>query len=44
MMNLLAYADGQHDLIAIADRIGENIRECAAIANQLVEAGVIRLA
>jgi aminopeptidase-like protein len=42
MMNLLAYADGQHDLIAIAERIGETVTDCAAMASRLEEAGVLR--
>jgi aminopeptidase-like protein len=41
MMNLIAYADGQHDLLAIADRIGEHVLDCAPVAARLLEAGVI---
>jgi aminopeptidase-like protein len=44
MMNLLAYADGAHDLLAIADTIGEPIETCAAIAARLLEAGVLERA
>ncbi len=43
MMNLLAYADGAHDLIDIADRIGENPADCEAMARRLVDAGVLKL-
>jgi aminopeptidase-like protein len=42
MMNLLAYADGQHDLVAIADRIGADVLECAELAARLLAADVIR--
>jgi aminopeptidase-like protein len=41
MMNLLAYADGEHDLLAIADRIGADVLDCAGIAAQLLAAGVL---
>jgi aminopeptidase-like protein len=42
MMNLLAYADGRHDLLAIAERIGAPLDDCAAIAGRLVDAGVLK--
>ena len=42
MMNLLAYADGEHDLIAIAERIGESVADCDAMARRLTEAGVLK--
>lgn len=41
MRNLIAYADGAHDLLAIAERIGADILECANLAESLVEAGVL---
>ena len=43
MMNLLAYADGAHDLIDIAERIGESLADCDAMARRLEAAGVLRL-
>jgi len=42
MMNLLAYADGRRDLIALAELIGESVGDCAAIAERLARAGVLR--
>jgi aminopeptidase-like protein len=42
MMNLLAYADGQHDLIALADRIGEAVWDLDPIARQLQEHGLLK--
>ena len=41
MMNLLAYADGRHDLLAIAERIGADVLDCAEIAQRLLAAGVL---
>jgi aminopeptidase-like protein len=41
MLNLLAYADGGHDVVAIAERIGVDALECATIARRLCEAGVL---
>jgi aminopeptidase-like protein len=43
MMDLLAYADDQHDLVAIAERIGADALDCAAIAERLCAAGVLQL-
>ena len=41
MMDLLAYADGTHDLIAIGDRIGAPAWELHALAEKLASAGVL---
>jgi aminopeptidase-like protein len=42
MMNVLAYADGRDDLLAIAERIGAELADCAVIAERLVTAGLLR--
>jgi aminopeptidase-like protein len=42
MMNVIGYADGRTDLLAIADRIGEPIELCSEIAERLSDAGVLR--
>lgn len=41
MMNLLAYADGEHDLIAIAERLGIAVEQCQPIVETLIEAGLL---
>jgi len=41
MMNVLAYADGEHDLLAIAHQIGEYAGDCIEIAERLNRAGVL---
>lgn len=41
MLNLVAYADGKRDLIAIADAIGEDATQLAPLARRLLEAGVL---
>jgi aminopeptidase-like protein len=40
-MNVLAYADGDHDLIALADRIGADALECANIAERFAAEGLL---
>lgn len=40
-MNLLAYADGEHDVLALADRVGLPAWRCAQMLARLEEAGVI---
>jgi aminopeptidase-like protein len=42
MMNVLAYADGEADLLGIADTIGADIMECAEIATRLEECGLLQ--
>ena len=42
MMNLLAYADGQHDLVGIADRIGVPAESCLPIIERLMAEGLLR--
>ena len=41
MLNFLAYCDGQHDLIAIADRIGVDAAQLVPLAAKLRAAGVL---
>ena len=40
-MNLLAYADGNYDLVQIADLINMDVSECAVIAERLMEEKLI---
>ncbi len=37
MMNILAYADGQRDLVSLADRIGEPAETCIPIVARLLQ-------
>ncbi len=37
MMNILAYADGHHDLVALADRIGVSFEACIPIIETLMK-------
>jgi hypothetical protein len=37
----LAYADGSRDLIALADTIGEDARDCVPILKTLADAGLV---
>jgi aminopeptidase-like protein len=41
MLNVLAYADGSKDLIDLAETIGVDVLECARIAEQLKEHGLL---
>ncbi len=42
MMNLLAYADGREDLLAIADRIETDALECSALADKLAASNLLK--
>jgi len=41
LTNILAYADGARDLIALAETIGEDARDCIPILKTLAEAGLV---
>jgi aminopeptidase-like protein len=41
MMNVLAYADGERDLIDIADAIGADVVDCAEVAERLEREGLL---
>ncbi len=41
LMNLLTYADGERDLIEIADLIGTSVQELKKIAEHLNERGLL---
>jgi aminopeptidase-like protein len=43
ILNVVSYADGNHDLIALAERIGLDALACERIARSLVEAGVMEI-
>ena len=43
LTNVLAYADGSRDLIALAEAIGEDARACAAIVKTLADAGLVEV-
>jgi aminopeptidase-like protein len=41
LTNILAYADGSRDLIALAETIGEDARDCIPILKTLADAGLV---
>jgi aminopeptidase-like protein len=41
MMNLIAYLDGNSDLLEVADIISENTLDCIPIINKLAEHGLL---
>jgi aminopeptidase-like protein len=43
LTNILAYADGGRDVIALADTIGEDARDCIAILKTLADAGLVEV-
>jgi len=43
MMNILAYADGERDLIALADHIGVPVETCLPIIERLVEEQLLEI-
>jgi aminopeptidase-like protein len=43
MMNLICYADGEHDLIAISDTIGVPVWELYPIVEKLCKAGLLEI-
>ena len=42
MRDVIAYADGTNDLVAISDIIGKPVREIVPIVEQLVKAGILQ--
>lgn len=42
ILDVLTYADGSHDLIAIAERIGITAHDCAMIAEELTSHGLLQ--
>jgi aminopeptidase-like protein len=40
-VDVLAYADGQRDLIGLAEIIGADALDCAAILDRLAAAGLV---
>ncbi len=41
LTNILAYADGSRDLIALAEAIGEDARDCVPILKTLADACLV---
>ena len=43
MMDVIAYSDGGHDILALSERIGASFEDCADIAESLCAAGVLAI-
>jgi aminopeptidase-like protein len=43
MMNVLAYADGKHDLIELADIIGQPVEKTLPIVSALLDQGILEV-
>lgn len=42
LLNVLAYSDGESDLLAVAEKIGVDFEECARVSAILLENGLLR--
>jgi aminopeptidase-like protein len=42
MMNILAYADGQRDVVSLAERIGVSAQTCLPIIATLLKEGLLK--
>ena len=43
ILNIMAYADGDHDLVGVAERTGLDALACERVISSLVEAGVMEI-